>query len=344
MRKRSITLLTYGLALMFLMYNCKKKDTDPLKPDEGLVDEINKIEVETVTLTPPAPVVATEGKFEASAEAAAVSNALEELSTSGVVPESLKAAGAGVSASLTPEEIATMSTITPDVLAVVEGGGALPANLKAVLDKVAADPSLSVYLPKVTYPTVAGVEIKAQRTAGVEAVEGVEGVLVNDACLAEAEAAFQVVKTKLDASRDTQLAAVATQYAADIALLAPAEAACNTTATTNATALRTAAKAVHTEASASLEAGKAVLGDQLYTLLKALTDISYVGYLSSVNTLEASEKLACTAKTTAGTTNAQAARDANTTAVQAAYSAALAEATVKKGELAESCHNQGGGQ
>jgi hypothetical protein len=344
MKKRSIILLTYGVALMFLMYNCKKKDTDPLKPNEELVEEINKIEIEKVTMVAPAPVVATEGSLEASAEAAEVANGLEELATSGVVPESLKAAAADISAALTPDEISAISPISPGVLASIEAGGAIPANLQEIMDKAAANPALSAYFPKVTYPTVAGVEIKAQRTSGVEAVEGVAGVLVSDACLAEAEAAFQTVKTKLDAGRDSLLAVVATQYAADIALLAPAEEACNTAATTSAAASLAGAKIAHAGMITRVEAGKRFLSDQLYTFIKALVDISYLNYIASVNNLEAANKLACTAKTTTATTNAQAARDANAAASQAAYSKALAAAQVKKGELAQSCHNQGGGQ
>lgn len=344
MRKRSITLLTYGLALMFLMYNCKKKDTDPLTPDQGLVDEINKIDVEKVTLIPAAPVVATESKIEASAEAAAVNNAISEMATSGVVPESLKSAGATISASLSESEVAAMSSLTPEMLAAVEAGGALPANIQAIMTKAAANPALAKFFPQVTLPTVNGVELKGMRTSGIEGTEAVEAILVNDACLAAAEAAFQEVKTKLDASRATQLAGVATQYAADIAPLAAAETACTAALPTKYDALRAEEKAAFGTLNSLLDTQQGVLGPLLYIQMKVQIYIAYLGTVTSLNQLQVADSQACLAKTVAATNNAQAARDANTAAVEAAYATALAAATTAKGELAESCHNQGGGQ
>jgi len=347
MKKNTITFLTYGLALMFMMANCKDdKKPDPLAPDSDLVDAINKIELADVSLVAPQPVVVTESKIETSAQAAALNNGIRDMVTSGVAPESVKTAGSVVSAALSPEEMNAVRSVSPEVLAALEKGGALPANLKAIQTKAAANTALSAYFTKVTYPTVQGVVIKGQRTSGgsPEIADAVEGILVSDVCLAAAEAEYQKVKAKLDASRATQLSGVATRFASDLAVLAPAEASCTAALPTKYDALRASEKETFNTANATLDQGQASMDPALYAQLKTQLYIAYIENITSLNSLQEADALACTARTTAGTASAEAARDANTLAVQTAYDAALASAGAAKATLAQSCHNQGGGQ
>ncbi|KAA6436752.1 hypothetical protein FEM33_21710 [Dyadobacter flavalbus] len=347
MKKNTITLLAYGLALMFMTTNCKDDEKpDPLAPSTDLVDAINKIELADVSLVAPQPVVVVESKIETSAQAAAVNNGIRDMVTTGVVPESVRTAGSVISTALSAEERNAIRSVTPEMLAALEKGGELPANLKAIQTKAAANASLSAYFTKVTYPTVQGVVIKGQRTNGgsSETADSYEGVLVSDVCLEAAEAEYQKVKAKLDASRDTQLTAVATQFASDIALLPPAEASCLSALPTKYDALRASERETFNNANSLLDQNQGSMDPELYAQLKTQVYITYIENITSLNSLQEADTLACTAKTTAGTASAEAARDANTLAVQTAYNAALTSAGAARAALAQSCHNQGGGQ
>jgi hypothetical protein len=347
MKKNTITHLAYGLALMFLMNNCKDdKKPDPLAPSTDLVNAINKIELADVSLVAPQPVVVVESKIETSAEAAAVENGISEMATTGVVPESVSKAGTTVAAALSEEEMGTVISVTPEMLTGLENGGKLPANLKAIQTKAEANAALSDYFIHVTYPTVQGARIKGQRTTGgsPEVANQVEGVLISDVCLAAADAEYQKVKAKLDLSRTTQLSSVAARFASDIALLAPAQASCLSAVPTKYNALRATQKQSFDRMNTLLDASRRVLGNKLYTQLKAQIYVIYIQNITSLNSLQEADTLACTAKTTAGTASAEASRDANILAVENAYNIALAAAAEARAALAQSCHNQGGGQ
>lgn len=347
MKKNTITLLAYGLALMFMTTNCKDDDKpDPLAPSTDLVEAINKIELADVSLVAPQPVVVVESKIEASPAAAEVKNGFQEMATSGTVPASVRTAGTTVSSALTQEEMMTIRSVTPAMLTTLENGGELPANLKAIQTKAEANAALSAYFIKVTYPTVQGTRIKGQRTTGgsPEIADQVEGVLISDVCLEAAESEYQKVKARLDASRATQLAAVATQFANDIAPLAPEQVTCLSAVPTKYDALRASEREGFTTADSLLDATQNTLGAELYAQLKVQVYITYIQNVTSLNSLQEADTLACAAKTTAGTASAEAARDANALAVEGAYSTALAAAGEARAALAQSCHNQGGGQ
>jgi hypothetical protein len=344
-KRRSITMLLCSLALMLVMYNCKKKDADPLTVDPGLAEEMNNIKLETVPLAETKPVVVEPSKIELSAQSVALAAGLADMAATGVVPESVKAGSAAVTGALSPTEITAMSSVSSSVLDAIKAGGALPADLKAIMDKAAANPALSAYLPVVTLPKVGGQEVGGRIGVadGVSLDEAIEAIMVTDACLADAEAKFQAKKTELDAARDAQLVPVATRYAADIALIAPAQAACTAALPAKYAALRTAADANFNTLNTLLDASQAVLGAD-YATQKVQLFLGYIGYLSSLNTLQTADTNACTATAAQATTNAQAARDESTAAITAAYTTALAAATAKRAELTQSCHNQGGGQ
>ncbi|PWJ55978.1 hypothetical protein CLV98_11273 [Dyadobacter jejuensis] len=342
MKKRTLKILTLSLLITGVMYNCKKKDEPfPTEPDTELVDEINGIEVEEVAVSTPEAVTSTESSIAVSAKTTETATAISAITPTNI-PAAATSAAAEVSGALSTEEVNTLNSVTPEVIAAVSAGGALPANLKAVMDKVAADPTLKAYLPTLTLPTVGGTAISGTRTAIIEGVEAVNGVLVEDACITAANATYATVKTKLDATKASEAAKIAAAYAANIAPLAAAETACQAAIPAKYAALRTQAEALSTSAITTLDAAKEALGAN-YALLAALSKIQLLGYLSSLNELQAADIKACTAKTTAATTNAAAARDKDLATANANYAAALAKAEASKVKLIESCHNQGGG-
>ncbi len=344
MKKTKLSVILYVLALMLVMYNCKKKEEPfPTEPSGPGLEELNKVKVDPITPTAPAAVTTTAGTVGASAESAAVNGALSNIATTGVVPATVTAAGAAVTAALPAADVTALAAITPSTIAAVSATGVVPAELKAIMDKVAANPALKAYLPKITLPTVNGVTVNG-RIGAIEAVEAIEAVQVEDACLVAAEAKFQEKKTQLDAAKAVEDGKVTTTYSTAVAALAADETSCKASVPAAMTAARAAIQAQIDKAYADLEPIKATLGDQLYTALYALVGIQAIGAFSGLPALEAASINACTATTTAKTTALQAARDADLAKVNTSYTAAIAAATAAKTKLIESCHNQGGGQ
>ena len=351
MKKSKISVLLCGLAMMLVMYNCKKNETFPTEPDKDLVNAIKDIKVATVTIDPPAPVTTTAATAEASAKATAVNGALDGIAASGVVPASVTAAGAEVSAALPAADIATLAAVTSQTIADIAAGGAPSPALQAIMDKVAASPALQAYLPKFTLPTVGGKTIsgrmglvkESDKIITTDKISGVEAVLVDDACVLSAAATYSTVKASLDAGKKSQDDAVLAAYTLATTPLTTSETTCKTKVTTDFTAYRAA---IDTQVKAALEdlaAAKTVLGD-LYNVLTALVNIQAIGAYDGLNDLEKASTAACSATTTATVASAATARDANLLKVKNAYDTALAAADAARVKLVESCHNQGGGQ
>ena len=339
---KSITLTLCLLTLMLAMYQCKRKDADPLEPDKGLVADINKIEVLKVELAEPAPVIATESKIEASEQTTTLSAGINSLAATGTEPASLKASATQFSTSISASDIAALTSVPGAVLKSVIGGAALPANLLAIVNKIAANPSLASYLPRITMPTVAGKEVKGARISSGSASEQVEATAISDECLLKAQGEYDKVKEKLDASHKTQLTGAANEYASEIALLPAAQSACTTATNTKYATLYADAEALLNKLSAALDARKESLGAE-YDPLKALLYFEMLAYFNSLNVLQSADLQSCTEKTKAATINAQTALDKNNSAIEAAYRLALDAADKAKADLAQSCHNQGGG-
>lgn len=339
----NLSLLALILAAL-LLHNCKKKETDPLEPNPGLVTDIENVELAPVTLDEPEPVTTTESSITTSPAVAELATGLAALAAGGPVPESLSSAAADVSGSLEAGEISALASVDASTISTIAAGGELPSELKTIMDKVAADDKLKAYLPSFTLPTVQGQSISARIAADATGrLHEPDDIMVSDECLQKANDAFNAAKTKLDASKASELEKVAAAYNAAIAPLAANQATCTSGLDAKYEALSEAAINTSNSASTALDAGRAALGEELYQVLKALNTIALLGHLSSLNTLKAADANACIAITTAATNAAQAARDANTAKVESAYQSALSEATDLRAQLLESCHNQGGG-
>lgn len=341
MKRKTISLLVYGLVLMLVMYNCKKKDdAEPTTPDTESLANLDKITMAPVVLEKAALVTSTEGKIELSAKATALNADLASIATTGVLPASAVTASAEITAALTPAEMTAMSSLPPSALTAIASGGALPADIKAIMAKAAASPTLSTYLPVVTYPTVGGKEVKGRigGTVAPTSVESTEGTLVTDECIAAAAAAYATKKAQLDAARVTALVPVATQYAADIAPIAGALTACNTPISAKYVAERASALTLYNTGDALLQ----TLGASAIPMRISLL-MQYLAVVQATYNSQAADIAACTAISAANTANAVAARDRNTAAVEASYATAIAAAKVAEAAVVASCHNQGSG-
>ena len=341
MKKRSLSLLVYVLALTAVMYNCKKGD--PLEPDTQLVEELGSVKMDTVTLTKPAPVTATPATVTASAQATAVASGLASIASSGTVPAAVTTAANEVKAAITPAEATALTSITPATISTVASGGALPSNLKSILDKASADPKLKAYLPTFTLPTVNGKAIPA-RTGGVEGIahtDGIDGITASPECIAKGQEAFDAKKAELDKTRADELARAQSAYTTATSGLTAQETACKADVPNKYKALRDGAQAAYAAAAANIAAAKSVLGEETASLLEALNALTLLGNLTTVNSIESADGKACTELVNALRSAADAAKKVNEDAVNANYQKALKEAETKKGEVIQSCHDQG---
>jgi len=356
MKKRTIKLAALSLMMTAMLFNCKDKDEDPTAPPTEITEALNAITLPAQTLDKPAEVKSTAASVEASAKATEVNGALGNIGSTGVVPASVATAASDVKAALSDSDINTLKSVNAETINAVKAGGDLSPELQAVIEKAMANPALAAYFPKFTFPTVNGVAVRGAkgkrvatdvtasnaRTTGTDAVEKVEAIAVDDACITAANSLFNTAKTRLDASKATEDAKVAAQYAADIAPIANQQTTCTDGLTATYAGYRATTEQTANAALAALNSAQAVLGAQ-YDLLVVLVNAQILQGYSTINELEAADKQACIAKAAAATTNAQAVRESNGAKVNQAYTAALAEATKLQGEAIRSCHNQGGG-
>jgi hypothetical protein len=342
MKKRTLKLAVYGLMMTAMLFNCKDKDDkDPETPSGPILQDLEKINLAPITIDAPAAVKSTEASIEASAKATELDDAINGIEASGTVPASVVSAAGDVTGAISQSEINTLNSVSSETIAAVAAGGTLTPELKAILDKAMANSALAAYLPKFTLPTVNDVTITA-RIGGTEAVDKVDGIQISDACLAAANTAFDVVKTRLDASKVTETAKVDAAYATWIAPIAAGQTACTDGLTPKYAALRTEAQQAYAESVASLDARQGILGN-MYPVFKASVSLILVVKLNGINILEGADKKACIAKAEGAKNLADAAKTANTAKVDAAYTTSLAEANRLKAAAIESCHNQGGG-
>ncbi|MCF2519144.1 hypothetical protein [Dyadobacter sp. CY351] len=332
------------LVLTLVMYRCKNKDAEPLTPDQGLVDELSKIDVAPVKLTESAPVVSTEGAINLSPAVTTLGTEIATMGTAGAEPANVKASASRFSTFFTKTEIAALAGMKPAVIDAAAATGKLPADLAAILARASASSEMSIYFPKVTLPTVEGKEIKGLRTGAVSggSASRFEGTLADDACLLIAETEFEKSKTKLDASRLKLLASAKEKYDSEVKLIADAQAACTAGEPAKYAAIIKTAETLADQLNAALDANKDLLGDD-YLPLKGIVSLQLIAYLTSLNDLAKAGLAACVAKGTAGSTGASNAHDANKVLIENAYATALEAAEKSKAKLIESCHNQGGG-
>lgn len=340
MKKNTTSLLVCGLLLMLAMYNCKRKDSDPLTPNAGKLEELSKINMAPVVLVKPAAVVFVEGAVKLSSRSVVLFADIAALDASaGVLSASAKETEAAVSATFTPAEIVSLTSITPAMLALIESGGTIPADLKAIFAKASSSASLSAYAPTIIYPTVSGTEVRGRiggETLIPDLVESTNATLISDECITASTNAYNARKLIFDGTRQTDLVAVTAQYNADIALVATTKAACPSTVAAAADVTRAGYLSDYNKKDQALKGWKNIL-------LRIANLIEYFELTTASYTLEKADTTACTTIANAATANAATARTTNTNAVTTSYNNAVSAAKIAQTALLNSCHNQGAG-
>lgn len=345
MKKSTLKLAALSLMMTAMLFNCKDDDdkkADPTTPDTAISNELKALDLPPFTPTV-ATVPSTAGAVTASAKTATLVTDLGAMATTGTVPASVKEANTALASVLTPSERAAVRSVSPEVIEAMKTSGTVPAELKAIVDKAYANATMAAYLPAVTAPTVKGVAVTATaRIGGTDAVEKTEGVLLDDACTAAANALFTDAKAKLDASRASQEAQVATAYAAAIANVASGQTSCGTAATTTAATSRTTAATFLTQFLNFTTANQAALGDD-YADIVVQGYLNYFATIASTNQLEILTKQACANIAGATPAAATAAQTADLATIKVNYDAKIVQATTLKNAALKSCHNEGSG-
>ncbi|WP_273212104.1 hypothetical protein [Runella zeae] len=342
MKKRMLSFMVYGLALTLVMYNCSKGD--PLGPNEKIMDGLKKIEMEKVEIEKSEPAKSTPGSFEASAKVAEIEKLVAQITPSGAIPANLKTSIEELSSVLNTTEVAALSGISPQTLAAMEAGAEAPANIRAILEKVANDPRLKAYMNNVVLPTLDESPL-VDKTKGLQIPKNAR--VTSDPlsqCLNVVENQYNATVTTLQSNRTTQLAQVEATYQQTLTNNAATETSCISTATARYQPLRAAAQVSKAAAAAALEAAKSSLPLATYTTLKAMLNLGTVVFITQLNNFENTDKKVCTQTKLVNNNNALTARNNSNAAVELAYQNALAQANAAKAAaiaLCEEQHDQG---
>ncbi|MFD2570777.1 hypothetical protein ACFSUS_09050 [Spirosoma soli] len=347
--KSRIRLLLYVSCLAGTLYNCGTKDVEPVTPFTYTFKGFDNVKLPEVTPTAPAAVSVTAASVTSSTAAAAVSSGLSNLTATGQVPAAVQEAAANVSKAIPAEKAAQLvASFTPDVLNTVSTGGKLPANLETEVKAMAANPATKGYWPTYTLPTVNGKPVggRASAPSGASVVPATPVAYAttdDDACKAAANAAYNSAVQNLDAAKASQTAAINSNYTQLETAIKAEAAPCKAGLPAKYDPMRALAKQTLDASLANLDAGKAVLGETTYNLLKVLLLASYADGLNLFTTLQNAEAAACDATGTAKLAAAQAARDADLSKINSNYNNALSPLTRARDQAVASCHNQGNG-
>ncbi|GAB3555210.1 hypothetical protein [Spirosoma fluminis] len=348
--KPNFKLLASGLMLGATLYNCKTKDVESLTPFTYTFKGLDDVKLPEVKATAPAAVSVTAASVTSSTAAAAVTSGLANLTATGQVPAAVQQAAADVSKAVSPEKAAQLAaSFTPAVLNTLSTTGALPANLQAEVKAITSNPALKAYLPTFTLPTVNGKPIGGRLPAKpantvVPVTPVAYSTTDDDACKAAANAAANTATQNLEATRTSQAAAINSAYTQNTAGVAAEAAPCKAGLPAKYDPMRASAQQTLNDALANLEAGRSILGEDSYSLLKAFQLAAYSDAAGMYNTLQAAETAACDATGAAKLANAQAARDADLGSITSNFNAAVARLTAARNSAVASCHNQGGGR
>lgn len=338
------------LVMTLVMYNCGKKDEPlPDKPDQGKVDDLNKIEIEPVNVVDPAPVVVTDGSLETSALTTELLSALGGIEEGGVIPAAVTNASAAVAAALSEADLTALGLLDDAMFETIKNGGAIPAAVQAVIDKAAAHPALQAYMPKLTLPTVDGVTITGRRAATTDiatdahAGDAIEAIQeASDACIEEANRLFNEKQRSLNETKALNDAKATSAYNKVISEL-PSTAPCLANVDAMVAQRNRVTEANRAASYASLDKVRAAMGEAMYKTLISLIDFTTAKTYQETINFERAERAKCATENDKKKENAATARDTNLANSQAAFDKALAAANVAKTAMIQSCHNQGGG-
>ena len=334
-----------SLSTMFFMaiglYNCKPTPSEPEVPkfEEGYKD----VKLPEITPTTPVAVTVTEGSIQQSAAVTDLANDL----ASGTITPAVTAAVTSMEKIISADEAAKLTAaFTPEIIATMDSGGTIPANLKAQLDAIASNPAFAAYTVTITYPTVNGKVVtgfvKETNTIGNESI----GVFpdfavaqINSPCTDSARAAYNRARATLDAARIAQRDPITSTYNSAVS-------AANAAATTGKDGLPAKYKTLRAQATFTYykRLGIAVaVSAAFYNFVASIFLSNYHMELRALDLWEKAEESTYDIAAATKISNATTARDADYAKIQANYNAALAGMDVTLAASFQTCHDQGQG-
>lgn len=340
---RPLKQLAYGLVLAATLYNCKPKDVESLTPFTYTFKEFENIQLKEVTAVTPEPVVTKEAVITASAEAVAVNDALNSLSSG--TPNAVLTKVINQVNQVMPAEKAQAlaASLTPEALNELATTGTLPTTLQSDFSSLVGTKALQAYLPKYTMPEVGGKSVTARGSVpAVEAVEVARLTASVDACVNAAQASYNKSVQVLNDAKTKQTADVNAVYNQVISTINSSEPDCGRSVRAKYSALRGQIRESFNEAMADLRANRNGLGDNYAPLLVFLVS-NYVETLSIYLRLELAELNSCRLSKDAKLAAAESARTRTLNEITSNFNSAVSQLNTILSRAIASCHNQGGG-
>ncbi|GHB63020.1 hypothetical protein [Persicitalea jodogahamensis] len=334
MKKRNLIPLVYGLALTLVLFNCQRLD-EPLSttPNADLLKGFTAIKMPNADLVTPQAVVTTPSALLPAAVSLDFKNGMT--GANGKLPAEFQKAVDALNSSLSADEMKLFSEVNPEVVKNLMAGGALPDNMKRVVERAESSPALSIYLTKPVLPTVQEIkpvvekEVKEDATARTAA---------NTSCKKQAQDAYQATLAQLREQRSQQLAAALLANQQAVAAANAAAAACKSSvsfATERAAAQQRLNQAIATIQSSNYPS-------YLKNLYIVLATVQYYAELNQINQLEAQARVNCDRVKIAAIVAASSALNANRNAIQDNFDAAVAAAAAQIPIFIANCEYQQG--
>ena len=337
MKNRNVFLILCGLALTLTLYNCQRVDEAlPTGPNAELLKGFTAIEMAPVDLVKPEPVVSTPSALLPAAIKLDFRNGLT--GSNGQLPAEFKKATDALTNSLSADDLALLSEQNSSVVNSLLAGGAMPDNLKKVVERAESSPTLSAYLTKAVLPTVQEIKPVAEVEVQEETTASNARTAASGNCKTQAQAAYEAKLDQLREQRRQQLAAAQAQNAQAVADATAAAATCKSSVSQDAE--RTAAQAAAQQEIAAINASN--VSSTLKRLLIILVNIRLYKALNAVLILEEQDRKACDQIRLVAIISAGSALTANRVAIQDNFDAAVEQAKAERKAFIANCEYQQG--
>lgn len=337
MKNRNVFLFLCGLALTLTMYNCQRVDEPlPTGPNADLLKGFTAIKMAPVDLVKPEAVVSTPSALLPATTNLDFRNGL--IGSNGQLPAEFKKATDALSSSLSADDMDLLSKQNPSVVSSMLGGGALPENLKKVVERAESSAALSAYLTKAVLPTVKDIKPVAEVEIKEETTASNARTAASSNCKAQAQAAYEAKLDQLREERRQQLAAAQAQNAQAVAAANAAAATCKSNVSRDAE--RAAAQTAYEQEIAAINASN--VSSSYKRLLILLANIRLYQALNAILVLEGQDRKVCDQIKLTSIIASGAALTANRVAIQDNFEAAVQQAKAERAAFIANCEYQQG--
>ncbi len=337
MKNRNVFLFLCGLALTLTMYNCQRVDEPlPIGPNADLLKDFNAIRMAPINLVAPEAVVSTPS---ALLPAPVMLDFQSQLAGSnGQLPAEFRKATDALTSTFSADQINLLAATNTATVNNLFANGALPENMKTIVERAESSAALSTYLAKAVLSTVQEVKPAADVQAKPDETFDKNARTAAKSCKAQAQEAYQQAVENLREQRRQQFEAAQAQKQADITAANAAFAACK--ANTSSGASRADAQARANQEIATINASN--YPRSIKNLLIALVNIQLIQEMNAINQMDASDNKSCEQARVAAIFAANSALTANRANIQDNYEAQVEAAKDARAAFIANCEYQQG--